>query len=248
VPRFILEESVMKMRLSAFLMSLASLVATTVATAASIHVKPTTVNLGPGQSAATITISNEGDKPLNAQVRVFGWDQQQNKDVLGPTDKLVASPPATTLAAGQSQSIRLVRVDKTAPTSEETYRLVVDEIPDKTDVTQVGVAVQMRYSLPVFVMPKAGMKKADLTVTAQVSGNALTVSAQNRGEVHAQAANVSVVYAGNVAVPVVNGLLGYVLPGKSMQWTVNLPADIMAKGKPMGVTATFNGQPFNVNL
>ena len=238
----------MKMCLSTFLVSLASLVAATAASAASIHVKPTTVNLAPGQAAATITITNEGDKPLNAQVRVFGWDQQQNKDVLGATDKLVASPPATTLAAGQSQSIRLVRVDKAAPTSEETYRLVVDEIPDKTDVTQVGVSVQMRYSIPVFVMPKAGMKQADLTVTAQVSGNSLTVSARNRGEAHAQAANLSVVYAGNVTVPVVNGLLGYILPGKNMQWTVNLPADAIAKGKPTGVTATFNGHAFNVNL
>lgn len=218
------------------------------AVAASIHVKPTTVILGPGQNAAAITITNEGDKPLNAQVRVFGWDQQDGKDVLGATSNLVASPPATALAPKQSQSIRLVRTAKTPATAEEAYRLVVDELPDKSNLPTVGVELQMRYSMPVFVQPKTASKQDQVTVTAQLSGNTLTVNAQNQGQLHAQASNLAVVYAGGAAVSVINGLVGYVLPGKTMQWTANLPADAAAKGKPAHVTVLFNGQSFSVDL
>ena len=68
------------------------------ANAATIHVKPTMTLIPPGQSAAVITLTNQGDTPLNAQVRLFGWDQVRGEDALSPTNRLVASPPMLTLA------------------------------------------------------------------------------------------------------------------------------------------------------
>lgn len=217
-------------------------------TAGSIHVMPTTITLGPGKATAVMTITNEGDAPIRAQVRVFAWDQQGNEDHLTPTQKLVASPPMASLAPNQTQSIRVVRVDKSAIAAEETYRLVVDEIPDATNAPNVGVSVQMRYSVPVFVLPKATMPPGQVTVAASISGNMLTLNAQNKGETHMQASEVAIEHAGGTSTPVVGGLLGYVLAGRSMQWTVPIPANTAAKGHPAHVTMTFNGQPLKVDL
>jgi len=212
-----------------------------------IHVKPTMTIIQPGQSAAVITLTNNGDQPINAQVRVFGWDQAQ-KDILAPTAKLVASPPMLTLAPGQVQSVRLVRTGKSPATAVEAYRLLVDEVPDASKPSDLGVVLQMRYSLPVFVLPRGNLKPANLAMTAAVEGDTLTLSARNQGEAYAQASGVSLAYAGKVVAPVLPGLLGYVLPGKSIEWKVPIPASVSAKGKPAGVTMMVNGRELQVSL
>lgn len=231
---------------------ISALACTTTATMAAetvtLHVKPTTIILAPGQNAAVITISNEGGVKVNAQVRVFAWDQAQNHDELTETSTLVASPPMAALAPGQNQSIRVVRVDKSPVTREETYRVVVDEIPDKTSTQQVGVQVKMRYSLPVFVQPANQTGAIQMHIAAQVQGSNLVLTAQNTGQAHAQATNVTLGYEGGRSSPLTNGLLGYVLPGKSMQWTIPLPPSAGTAAKPSRVTASFNGQPFDVTL
>jgi len=218
------------------------------ALAGSIHVMPTTITLGPGKATAVMSITNEGDTPLKAQVRVFAWDQQGNEDRLTATQKVVVSPPVVSLAPKQTQSIRIVRVDKSAIAAEETYRVVVDEIPDAKMAANVGVQVQMRYSVPVFVLPKMTMPPGAVTLTAQISGNTLTLGAQNKSETHMQASEVTIEHAGGTTTPVVGGLLGYVLPGRTMQWKVPVPANAAAKGRPVRVTAMFNGQPIKVDL
>ncbi len=236
------------MKMHATAIALLSAAVCAVAVAASIHVMPTTLTLGPGKAAAVLTVTNEGDAPIRTQVRVFEWQQTQGKDALVPTQKVVASPPMATLAPKQTQAIRVVRVDKSPATREEAYRVVVDEIPDPASAPAIGVAVQMRYSVPVFVMPKASMPPASVTVTAQLRGNQLTLQAKNPGESHAQASNVILEHDGGGTTPVVNGLLGYVLPGQTMQWTLDVPANAAAKGRPVRVDTSFNGQPFKVDL
>jgi len=216
--------------------------------AGALHVTPTTITLGPGKATAVMTLTNEGDTPMQAQVRVFAWDQQGNEDRLTPTQTVVVSPPMATLAPKQKQSIRIVRVAKSAIAAAETYRLVVDEIPSANNAPNVGVAVQMRYSVPVFVLPKATMPPGQVTVAAHITGNTLTLNAQNKSETPMQASQATIEHAGGTTTPVVGGLLGYVLPGRSMQWTVPIPANAAAKGRPVSVTAIFNGQPLKVDL
>lgn len=218
------------------------------ARAAAIHVKPTMTLFPPGQSAAVITVTNQGDAPLNAQVRIFGWDQGGEGDILGPTSSLVASPPMVSLAPRQSQSIRLVRTARTRPAAVEAYRLLVDEITDGTPLPQSGVALQMRYSLPVFVLPRDNLKPAQLTLTASVADTVLTLAGRNVGEAYAQATNVSLEFPNKVSVPLVSGLLGYVLPGKSTQWKVPIPPSASRHGKPTGVRMMVNGRDMQVDF
>ena len=110
------------------------------------------------------------------------------KDDLQSTRKVVASPPMVTLAPKSSQSIRVVRVSKEPVAGEESYRLLVDEIIDPATAPKIGVAVQMRYSVPVFVESAEG-KPASVAVTAEMAGNSLRIKAVNSGGMFAQAAD-----------------------------------------------------------
>jgi len=238
------------MRMHAYASMLASfgLLASAVAIAGSIHVAPTTLTLAPGQPAAVLNVTNEGDAPANVQVRVFAWDQKNQKDNLTATQKVAASPPMVTLAPKQTQAVRVVRVDKSAVAAEEAYRLIIDELPSAKDAPKVGVAVQMRYSVPVFALPTAKVASGKVTLNAKVAGNALALQAQNQGKAHMLASNVMLEDAAGTRTPVVPGLLGYVLAGQTMQWNIDVPANAAAKGRPVRVSMQFNGQEVKVDL
>jgi len=216
------------------------------AQAASLHVSPVTVQMNPGQ-ASQLTLRNEGDKPLRAQVRVFAWSQDQAEDKLGPTQAIVASPPQVEIAPQATQTVRLVRSSKSAPANEESYRLLIDEIVDPATAPENGVSVQLRYSVPVFVSPP-GMKPPKVAVTASVDGQALLFKAQNTGGEHANISAVTLQNAAGDSVVVEAGLLGYALVGRSMEWRLPLPAQSAAKGPFVSLRCRFNGEDFSTKL
>ncbi len=63
-------------------------------------------------AASTVTLRNEGAAPINAQIRVYRWSQVDGKENLEPTEDVVASPPAVTLAPQTNYVARVVRVSK----------------------------------------------------------------------------------------------------------------------------------------
>jgi fimbrial chaperone protein len=240
-------EPVMK-KLIVPLTCLALLAASATSTAASLFVRPTTVVIARGENAASVTITNSGTAPITAQVRVFAWDQAANEDQLTPTEALAASPPMAMIPPGQSQTVRLVRVSGAAAAREESYRLLVDEIPDRSAAAAGGnVTIQLRYSVPVFVRA-ANNPSARLDVNAAWVTDSLRFEAANRGQAHAQISNISLQYADGSSVVVGEGLVGYVLPDKNRLWWLALPDGNAARGKPDSVRAVVNGQELSVRL
>lgn len=234
----------MKIRFAAAV--LASL-ACMAASAASLLVRPTTVILSRGESAGTLTVTNSGNEPVTAQLRVYGWSQDQNQDRLEQSASVVISPPMLTVAAGQSQTVRLVRVLTTPAKAEESYRLIVDEIVERKQAQSVsGVAIQLRYSVPVFVMPNPA-EPARTTVKATLNSGSLVLDVANRGKSHAQISNVTLGYADGSSHVVNAGLVGYVLPDEQRQWTLALPSPGQTSA-PRRVRALVNGKEMLVAL
>ena len=73
-------------------------------------------------------ISKEG---VAVQARVFRWSQVNGEDKLEKTEDVIISPPVLTVHGGAPSTFRLVRVAKTPVSGEETYRVLLDEIPDR---------------------------------------------------------------------------------------------------------------------
>ena len=217
------------------------------ANAASLFVRPKSVMFAPGESAASVTVTNSGTAPVTAQLRLYAWDQRDNQDSLASTDALVASPPMLQIPAGSSQTIRLVRVAKTPAATEESYRMIVDEVPTPgSNDTGASVVVQLRYSVPVFIFPKTS-QPANATFKASVSGGALMLDVSNRGKSHAQISNVRLAYPDGSTHVIGPGLVGYVLPDKQRQWKLNIPASAN-RGAPKQMLAQVNGKDLRLAL
>jgi len=224
------------------------LVASGAANAASLFVRPTTVMLARGQSAATVTVTNSSSAPVTAQLRLYSWNQADNQDSLTSTEAMVASPPMLQIPPGSSQTIRLVRVAAAPAVTEESYRLIVDEVPEPGAGTEgTGVVVQLRYSVPVFVLPRSS-PTALTTFKATVDGGSLLLDVANRGKAHAQISNVRLTYPNGSSEVVGAGLVGYVLPDKQRQWKLGLPAPDGNRGAPTQVRAQVNGKDLRVAL
>lgn len=211
--------------------------------AASLQVSPVSVDLTAPAQAASVNLRNNGDRPVNVQVRVYKWTQAGGEDQLVPATDVVASPPAATLQPGTTYTIRVARTAAPMSSGEDTYRLLVDELPD-VNVRRPADAVNLviRYSIPVFFADRSA--GAELRWDVRRDGGNLVVEATNTGNRHAKIANLTVASpAGRVSFG--QGLNGYVLPGSTKRWTAAAGAQRIQPGSSVNITA--NGDDYAVN-
>lgn len=121
------------------------------AIAGTLQVEPVLVDITAPGAASTVTLRNEGAEPINAQIRVFKWSIVNGKEQLTPTNDVVASPPSITLTPKGQYVTRIVRVSKQPVVGEESYRLLVDQLPDLSQQKNGSVNLMVRYSIPVFI-------------------------------------------------------------------------------------------------
>jgi fimbrial chaperone protein len=227
--------------------TLALLTLTFSARASTLQISPVTLDLSPGESASGITLRNPGDSPLYGQVRVFRWDQANGEDVLTPTTDLVASPPLIQIPAHTDQLIRLVRAIPAPVSAEQSYRLLIDELPAPGEPVANGVTIRLRYSVPVFVEPSVAAGAPTLSWRLLHNGAQWTLRVDNSGSRRAQIAAVQVFDGTGHAHEINTGLLGYALAGRSRQWPVTLPPDLAMSGT-MKVRAQVNALPAESTL
>ena len=119
-----------------------------------VTISPVIVHI-PSQGRAIITVRNDRAHEVMYQLTLLRWFQQDGADHFEPTQDFMASPPHFALAAHATQVIRLgLRRPERLPV-EQSYRLVLAEVPQVRD-TQRGpgrVDFSMQYALPVFVAP-----------------------------------------------------------------------------------------------
>jgi len=240
----------MKQRIPTCLIALTSLaLASTGAMASGLQVSPVSLTLQASRNADGLWLSNTGDGIVHAQVRVYHWTQQGGEEQLTPSQALVISPPMLQLGIGDKQLVRVIRVG--APPGgtgavEDAYRVSVDELPVDTQGKK-GLQFVLHYSVPVFVEP-VGTKSvaSSLQWTIQRDGNHAVLQVSNSGNGHAQLADVTYVDGAGHRSEISGGLLGYVLPGATMHWTLKLPVKDFASGGTF--EAQINGAKTTQNL
>jgi fimbrial chaperone protein len=215
--------------------------------ASSLQISPVTVELPPGQNASALTLRNPGKEPVYGQVRVFRWDQAPDDDRLEPSDDLVASPPLIRIEPQGEQLVRLVRRDGSAVAEERYYRVLVDEVPNLDAAPGNGVNIRLRYSVPVFLEPAGAPALPRLSWELRRAGAQWQLRVSNTGGRRAQLAAVRVVGADGAAQEINPGLLGYVLAGRTRQWTIALDDKLAAHG-PLKLRANLNAQPIETEL
>jgi len=213
--------------------------------ATSLQVAPVRVEVAAPGAASTVTLRNEGSSPLNAQIRVFRWSQTDGQEKLEPTDDVVASPPAASLAPKTDYTVRLVRVTKRPLAGAEAYRLLVDELPDPKARQNGVVTLVMRYSIPVFFFARESTH-AKLAWSLEQRGGRAYVLATNSGDrdVRISALKLS---RDDRHVSFGDGLNGYVLGRSTMRWPVPVTLARADGGRPIVISAQSDRGPINAS-
>ena len=108
--------------------------------ASDFTISPTTITLT-NEPAADVVVTNTGTSPLRLSVHAYAWSQETTEpEKLVESGKVVYFPEIFVLPAGGTQRIR-VGVSGAPTDKEQTYRLVLEELPSRA----AGDAVSGRY-------------------------------------------------------------------------------------------------------
>jgi fimbrial chaperone protein len=210
--------------------------------AANLQVAPVTLEIPPPGATTTVTLKNGGDRPLTAQLRVVRWRQVEGEDDYQPTEAVVASPPLAELSGNQSYTVRIVRADQSPVVEEESYRLIVDELPSAAAAGSKSVNLQLRYSIPVFFYaPDAEPPK--LTWRFRKANGRIVVTLRNDGGRHVRISGLKLKDRSGAVVSFGNGLIGYALAHSEAQWT-SQPAKGLA-GDTVALSAVSDQGPID---
>jgi fimbrial chaperone protein len=208
--------------------------------AGALQVEPVLVDVAAPGAASTVTLRNEGTTPIDAQIRVFRWSIVNGKERLDPTDDVVASPPSVTLTPKGQYIARIVRTSKQPVAGEESYRLLVDQLPDLSQQRNGAVNLMVRYSIPVF-FGAPNKKNPTVAWSVATNGDKVTLTAHNSGERRLRISALSLRDATGKSLSFGNGLAGYALGQSAVSWTI--PRHGFTPNGAISVTAQSDGGP-----
>jgi fimbrial chaperone protein len=213
------------------------------ASAASLQVAPVILEVAAPGATITVTLRNNGMKPIATQVRVFRWIQEAGRERLEPSDDVVASPPAVDLRPAQDYVVRAVRITKKPIEGEETYRLVIDELPEPPQ-RQRTVNFVVRHVIPL-LFDAQDATAPDVKWQVTQSRHAILLSAVNRGDRRFRLGSVRISDGAGKGASFGPGLVGYALGRSTMSWKVPASKSVFAPGAKVSITGQTEEGPFD---
>ena len=193
------------------------LVAGVPAEAGTLRVSPVRLQVPASGAATVVNLRNDGGEAVMVQARVFRWVQQDGRDLLVPTRDVVVSPPMVKLQPGVKSVVRVVRTSRAAIRGEETYRVLIDELPAVQDTRSV-VSMVVRQSIPL-IFTAAGGRGPQVTFAidrrGRDSGDLVVTNSGDRGF---RFNEVAVLDGSGRPMPLGAKLFGYVHSGATMRF------------------------------
>lgn len=212
----------------------------------SLQISTTTLEVAAPGMATSMQLHNTGSTPINVQIRAYEWSQAEGAEQLSDTDRLVASPPFATIAPGRESTVRIVRTSVRPDRPEDSFRLLVDELPAGRTNEGLGIRFTVRYSLPVFFSSATSRPAALAWKAAAVRGE-VRLTAINGGERRTRLAGLRVIGADGSTIAERPGLVGYVLGRSSMSWSL-LASHAAAIRQTVVLHASTDSGPINVPI
>ena len=212
--------------------------------AAQLYVEPVVLELNAPTAAGSLTLRNDENEEVVAQTRVMRWSQTGGKETLEPTTDVVASPPIIKITPGADYVVRVVRVSKQPVRGEESYRVIVDQLPIVRRQQARTINLLIRHSIPVFFR-SSRLSAANVSWSLRHDGNKLVVVASNSGDERLRIASLRLRDAAGTTLLFGNGLAGYALGRSSMSWIApSHPRGFGASGSVSIIAETDKG-PIN---
>lgn len=193
--------------------------------AGSFTVNPVRVTLSADRAVAAITVHNDGSEASVIQLETSHWTQEGGKDVLTPSNEILATPPIFTLSPGASQIVRVGLRRAPDAQRELTYRLVLREVPPPQPIAQ-GLRVALAISMPVFVVSTGSSFSNLQWQAARLVDGRIRLQATNSGNAHVQVGAIELSSAAGASPVVRQSVATYVLPGNTRGWTFKSAVDV----------------------
>ena len=152
------------------------------ALAGAFGVSPIRIDLDPGARSGLVTVTNDDERKLHFQLKLFEWTQSPTgDDQLADSEDLIFFPQLFTVEPKQKRIIRVgVRAPYEGP--ERAFRLFIEELPDPEATPGSGaqVAVRLRFGVPIFLSAGKVESVPDIA-TVDTAKGALRVVIRNAG-------------------------------------------------------------------
>lgn len=185
-------------------------------------VSPIRLDLSRGAKTGAVTVTNNGESPLRAQVKVFAWSQDaEGQDRYEESADLTYLPRLMTVPPKGKQLVR-AGVRLPAAEREKAYRLFIEELPEpyKAQMPGAQVAIAVRFGVPVFVKPLKEKVRGEIEKVSLTKGT-LRVKIKNSGNTHFAIESINL-QSGNGFATEVPGW--YLLPGAARTYSATIPA------------------------
>jgi fimbrial chaperone protein len=179
--------------------------------AAQFTITPVRIFMTPKDRAVAVTVTNDSDEEVVMQADLYARKQRPDgSDDLQLTEDLILTPPILKLAPRARQVVRLARLSPTPEGVQQTYRLVMREVPEARPSNQMQLQVALAFSLPVFISPP-GVKRDLQCALERASADVARAVCSNGGNAYAQIRALEVFDARGTKVAA-RDVGGYLLP------------------------------------
>jgi fimbrial chaperone protein len=105
-----------------------------------------------GGNVASLTVTNPGDRKIYLQNSVHEWRQDPSgQDVLTESAAAIVSPPGMWIQPGATYNLRIQLPP--ANDRELAFRVVLQQLPDKSEIQAGRIVFAVTQSLPAFAEP-----------------------------------------------------------------------------------------------
>lgn len=200
------------------------------AQAGAFSVAPVRMYMAPKDRALAVTLSNESDEELVMQADVYIWTQKPGgEDQLTLTEDLILSPPILKLAPRARQVVRLARLVPAPTTVQQTYRLIVRELPEaRPGDKKLQLQLALAFSLPVFITPPGARRQLGCALE-RVSADTVRARCENTGSAYAQPTAFSLLGASGETLAL-RETGGYLLPSVQRSFDLKRASGAIAPG------------------
>jgi fimbrial chaperone protein len=205
---------------------------------ASFFVSPVRVDLSARKATAAMTVRNDSDQPVVIQLQTVAWSQADGQESTTPTSELIATPPLFTLPPQGSQIVRLgLRKPDPLNSTEQTFRLFLQEVPAPVRPGDQGVTMALRLSIPVFVSPITPKGPALIWQAELQPDGQLRLRVENTGDTHSQITQLGL-YVDRLDKPIAAlDVMNYVLAGQSREWKLRPEPNAASTNRRLHLTA-----------
>jgi P pilus assembly chaperone PapD len=180
--------------------------------AAGFDARPVTIETH-GGNIASITVTNPSDRKIYLENSVHEWRQDASgRDVLSDSSAAVVSPPGMWVQPGATYNLRI----QLPPASDRelAFRVILQQLPDKTEIQAGRIVFAVTQSLPAFSEPS---QTTPAVLRARLI-DSLHLLIANDGGRRARLADIKA--DGRIVGP---GLVGYALAHSSVLLTLKSP-------------------------